>query len=297
MALRNVIMPDGHIIRNVPEDVTDDEVVAKYSNKKLAEEEIPKAFEAPTEEPEAEQQAEPSFGQDYARVITRTGASIANLPMELIKAGREAVGLDTEVAELYQRRVTEAVAEDVSGGVSEVPVKEILTSEGKVKSPETVGGMVFSAAPYLVGGAASMSTKLVKALPRLVQGVASGVAVDQILYDGEDNLANVLDEAGLVEAEGFAKDLVDFFAVKKDDGTLERRAKLIAEGVVLGGAFEAILGGTFAAAKAAKTKFNKRLPDLNAEEKSELIVDYLKEARETVGISCVPRPCRFQRDP
>jgi hypothetical protein len=293
MALRNVIMPDGHIIRNVPEDVTDDEVVAKYSNKKLAEEEIPKAFEAPTEEPEIEQQAEPSFAKDYARTITRTGASIANIPMELIRAGREAVGLDTEVADLYQRRVTEAVAKDVSGGISEVPVKQIITSEGKVKTPETVGGMVFSAAPYLVGGAATMSTKLVKALPRLVQGIASGVAVDQILYDGEDNLANVLDDAGLAEAEGIAKDLIDFFAVEKDDGTLERRAKLIAEGVVLGGAFEVILGGTGAAIKAAKAKFGKNITDLNTDEKSELIVDYLKEARETVEYRATPQPVDY----
>lgn len=292
MALRNVIMPDGHIISNVPEDVTDEEVVAKYNKKKTAEEEIPKAFEAPAEEPEVEE-AEPSFAKDYARTITRTGASIANIPMELIRAGREAVGLDTEVAELYQRRVTEAVAKDVSGGVSEVPVQQILTSEGKVKTPETVGGMVFSAAPYLVGGAATMSTKLVKALPRLVQGIASGVAVDQILYDGEDNLANVLDEAGLVEAEGIAKDLVDFFAVEKDDGTLERRAKLIAEGVVLGGAFEFILGGTGAAIKAAKVKFGKNITDLNTDEKSELIVDYLKEARETVAYRAAPQPVDY----
>lgn len=294
MALRTVIMPDGHIISNVPEDVTYDEVVAKYNKKKAAEEEIPKAFEAPAEEPElAESAPEPSFGQDYARTITRTGASIANIPMELIKAGREAVGLDTEVAELYQRRVTEAIAEDVSGGISEVPVEQIITSEGKVKTPETVGGMVFSAAPYLVGGAATMSTKLVKALPRLVQGIASGVAVDQILYDGEDNLANVLDDAGLAEAEGIAKDLIDFFAVEKDDGTLERRAKLIAEGVVLGGAFEVILGGTGAAIKAAKAKFGKNITDLNTDEKSELIVDYLKEARETVAYRATPQPVDY----
>jgi len=294
MALRTVIMPDGHIISNVPEDVTYDEVVAKYNKKKAAEEEIPKAFEAPTEEPEiAEAAPEPSFGQDYARTITRTAASIANIPMELIKAGREAVGLDTEVAELYQRRVTEAIAEDVSGGISGVPVEQIITSEGKVKTPETVGGMVFSATPYLVGGAATMSTKLVKALPRLVQGIASGVAVDQILYDGEDNLANVLDDAGLAEAEGIAKDLIEFFSVEKDDGTLERRAKLIAEGVVLGGAFEVILGGTGAAIKAAKAKFGRNITDLNTDEKSELIVDYLKEARETVAYRATPQPVDY----
>lgn len=287
-------MPDGHVITDVPEDVTDDEVVAKYRGKRLLEDEIPKAFEdTRPEPPAATQPPEESFGQDYARVITRTGASMANLPLELIKLGREAAGMETAALEASQRRMTRAVAEDVSQGVSKIPVEQIITAEDKVKTPETVGGLVFSAAPYLVGGAASMSTKLVKALPRLVQGVASGVAVDQILYDGEDNLANVLDDAGLVQAEGMAKDLVDFFAVKEDDDTLERRAKLIAEGVVLGGAFEVILGGSAAALKAAKAKFGKGLNALNAEEKSELVVDYLKEARETVQYRAVPEPVEF----
>ena len=45
MALRNVIMPDGHIISNVPEDVTDEEDVAKYNKKKTAEEEKRKMAE------------------------------------------------------------------------------------------------------------------------------------------------------------------------------------------------------------------------------------------------------------
>ena len=287
-------MPDGHVITDVPEDVTDDEVVAKYRGKRLLEDEIPKAFEdTRPEPPAATQPPEESFGQDYARVITRTGASMANLPLELIKLGREAAGMETAALEASQRRMTRAVAEDVSQGVSKVPVEQIITAEDKVKTPDTVGGLVFSAAPYLVGGAASMSTKVIKALPRLVQGIASGVAVDQILYDGEDNLANVLDDAGLFQAEGMAKDLVDFFAVKEDDDTLERRAKLIAEGVVLGGAFEVILGGSAAALKAAKAKFGKGLNALNTEEKSELVVDYLKEARETVQYRAVPEPVEF----
>jgi len=45
MALRNVTMPDGHVITDVPEDITDDEVIAKYRGKRLLEDEIPKAFE------------------------------------------------------------------------------------------------------------------------------------------------------------------------------------------------------------------------------------------------------------
>ena len=288
-------MPDGHVITDVPEDITDDEVIAKYRGKRLLEDEIPKAFE--DTRPEVPAATEETFAKDYARVITRTGASIANLPMELIQMAREAAGMDTSVGEAYKGRMTETIARDVSQGVSEVPVEEIITSDAKIKSPETVGGMVFSAAPYLVGGAASMSTKLVKALPRLVQGVASGVAVDQILYNGEDNLANVLDEAGLAQAEGITKDLVDFFAVKKDDGTLERRAKLIAEGVVLGGAFEAILGGAAAAAKAAKATYNKTLSKLTTEEKSKLVVDYLQQARETVDYRAVPDPVEFNETP
>jgi len=296
--MRDVRMPDGHIITGVPDDVTDDEAVAKYRGKKLIDDEIPRAFEdTRPEAPAATQPPEETFAKDYARVVTRTGASIANLPMELIQMAREAAGMDTSVGEAYKGRMTEAVARDVSTGVSEVPVEQIITSDAKVQEPETVGGMVFSAAPYLVGGAASMSTKLVKALPRLVQGVASGVAVDQILYNGEDNLANVLDEAGLAQAEGITKDLVDFFAVKKDDGTLERRAKLIAEGVVLGGAFEAILGGAAAAAKAAKTTYNKTLGKLTAEEKSNLVVDYLQQARETVNYRAVPDPVEFNETP
>lgn len=288
-------MPDGHVITDVPEDITDDEVIAKYRGKRLLEDEIPKAFE--DTRPEVPAATEETFAKDYARVITRTGASIANLPIELIQMAREAAGMDTSVGEAYKGRMTETIARDVSQGVSEVPVEEIITSDAKIKSPETVGGMVFSAAPYLVGGAASMSTKVVKALPRLVQGVASGVAVDQILYNGEDNLANVLDEAGLAQAEGITKDLVDFFAVKKDDGTLERRAKLIAEGVVLGGAFEAILGGAAAAAKAAKATYNKTLGKLTTEEKSKLVVDYLQQARETVDYRAVPDPVEFNETP
>ena len=67
----------------------------------------------------------------------------------------------------------------------------------------------------------------------------------------------MLSEEELFEAEGMAKDLVDFLTIEEDDSVLEERAKLLAEGVVLGLGAEAVVGGLTLAAKAKKL-FNKK---------------------------------------
>lgn len=295
MATRDVRMPDGFIITDVPDEIKDSDLIQAYQEKLSFMEEIPTPIEeeSPVIPTSAEPESEGTFAQDYARVITKTASSLATLPMKGIEMAREMAGLDTEVSKLYESRMTEAIASDVSAGVSEVPVNKIISSDGKVLDTETTGGAVFSAVPYLAGGVGAMSTKVVQALPRIVQGLASGVAVDQILYNGEDNLANVLDDAGLVEAEGAVRDIVDFLSAEKDDTVLEKRVKLIADGVVLGGAFEVLFGGIAAAAKAAKTKFNKVISALDNDEKAELVVDYLKQARETVDYRAAPDPVEF----
>ena len=128
-------------------------------------------------------------------------------------------------------------------------------------------------APYIAGATTLGGTKV-------IQSLASGVAVDQVLADPKENAFNFLQG---VLPEGSMKEVAEFLAADEDDSEAIARLKLVGEGLGLGVLAEAV-GGAVKLAGKSRDLFKKPYNQLTEEEQGEILVDYLKEAKETTGL-------------
>lgn len=274
---KEVIMPDGHVIYNVPEDVKDEDVINKYLDRKLKIEE-PEVPEKTDEDFVVEEETtEPSYAVDLARAVTKYGSAVPNIIADTVNETAKFFGAEDDViSERFKNSVTYNFANAIPG----VDVNEVMDAQNKVRPTETVPGIAAEISPYFFVGGAVATSKAIAHVPRILKGVIAGATTDQLLYTGEDNLANFLKEAELVEAEGIVKDIIDYVSVEEDDNVLEKRVKLLAEGAIIGGGIDIILGGA-KLFKKAKQMFNRRPSELTTEEQTEIVMEHLKEARET----------------
>lgn len=272
---KQVTMPDGHVIYNVPEDVKDEDVINKYLDKKLKIED-PDLPEKTDDEVVVEETTEPSYAVDMARAVTKYGSSVPNLIADTVNETAKFFGAEDDV---ISERFKKSVAYNFANAIPGVDVNEVMDAEFKVRPTETAPGIVAEIAPYFFVGGAVATSKAIAHVPRILKGVIAGATTDQLLYTGEDNLANFLKDAELVEAEGIVKDIIDYVSVDEDDSVLEKRVKLLAEGAIVGGGIDIILGSA-KVFKKAKSMFNKKPSELTSDEQVEIVVDHLKEARE-----------------
>ena len=278
---KEVRMPDGQIIYDVPEDVSDEEVINKYLNKKMGaekqkEEELP--VKQDTDIKVESENDEPTYGADFARAVTKYASGPVNAIYDTINESAKFLGAEDDViSERFKKSTVKSFVNAIPG----VEVSEVLDAENKVRPTETVPGTVAEIAPYFVVGGALATSKVVAHLPRILKGVVAGAATDQILYTGEDNIANMLEDAELVEAEGIVKDLIEYVSIDEDDTTLEKRVKLLAEGALVGGGIDIILGSA-KVFKKAKEMFNRKPSELTVDQQTEIVIDHLKEARQNV---------------
>lgn len=270
---REVKTPDGTVLYNVPENITDEEAVNKYLSASLS-----VSVEKPEEPPVAEESSEPSYAVDAMRGALKYGSAATKLVADVVNSAGRAFGKDEDIiSDKFRRDVTYNVANSIPG----INVNELIDNQNKLRPTETIAGMATEVAPYIVGGSAVYGSKLLASLPAIVKGAVSGATIDQLLYTGkEDNIANVLDEAELIEAEGFARDVTDFLATTEDDSPLEERLKILAQGLAIGGAIDTVIS-TPKLVKKAREMFNKPVTELSSSEQADIFVDYLKEARET----------------
>lgn len=274
---RVVTLPDGTRVNNVPNEVTDEELYQKYLDRQLRKtQETQQPIEDPEVDLEEEEEEDVGVGVDLLRGITQYGRAGVRLASDILPTPEGFT--KKEFVDASTRQFVNTITDVLPGLDSE----DIITPEGKVKE-RGLSGTAVEVAPYIVGSVAMSGSKLLANTPRIVKGVLSGVTVDQLLYTGDNSLANMLSEEELFEAEGMAKDLVDFLTIEEDDSVLEERAKLLAEGVVLGLGAEAVVGGLTLAAKAKKL-FNKKPSNLNREEETEVVLDYLRDARQTTKL-------------
>lgn len=283
---RTVILSDGTQYINVPDDVTDEDVYKKHLSSTLKE---PKQDITIKSEEEVNQNIDDTsalgdFARDTARVLTNVGVASNKAIADVVNTVGNVFGKEDDIfTDKHIRLTTQSFVNAFAPLVPGLNVEDVIDAQGKVLPRETLGGSAVEIAPYVAGGMAIAGSKAIAALPRIIQGVISGVAIDQLLYTGENALANSLSEAELFEAGSTAQNLVEFLSVDKDDSALEERIKLLAEGVVIGVGAEAVIGTAKLAAK-AKDLFKKNYANLTRSEEAEIVVSYLKDARQTAAL-------------
>jgi len=283
---RTVTLPDGTQYSNVPDDVTDSEVLQKHVSRQVKEPE--EEIQIKPQE-EVDQNIDRStdlgdFAQDTARVLVKTGVATNKAIADVANTvGRFLGKEDKVITDDFRRATTKQFVSAFAPLIPGLDVEDVIDAQGNVQPTETLAGTGLEIAPYVVGGTAIAGSKLLANTPRIVQGILSGVAIDQLLYTGENALANTLSESELFEAESMAQSLVEYLSVDKDDTALEERTKLLAEGVALGVGAEAIMGTAKLVSK-ARQLFNKSPNQLSRSEEAEVVAGYLKDARQTTQL-------------
>lgn len=287
MQTRTVYTPSGKAIRNVPLDVTDEEVLQKYNNKQMQQASLKEQEKVEIAPEEKELQnaikqqtgTEPSVSTDLQRVVLGWGEGISNLVADtIVNPIAENVfgvegGIDTDY---YVSEIMKSMASATLPGKQE----DLFTPEGEVKETETVTGMAAEIGTVVAGGAALSAVKGVKALPSIIRYGLGGAAAEQIMYGRDENIAQtVLDETDWVSESSTARDVLEFLATNEEDENLENRLKVSIEGFLLGGTLSTLVGGAQQAVKQSKKLFNKIPSQLTTGEQVEVAVDYLKDAR------------------
>ena len=335
MADRNIKLPNGMTINNVPEDVSDEEAIRKYEarygsvtptlEQQVAEvtedtsvlsqvkeflgEKIKEGAELLGSRPSLEARRleradmaargarlaesgeglktyvssvvgelkdQPAdVGLDFAKVFYDKAAELKALPlsvmMNLTESGRELKDLDPEIAKKF------VISQQATPFVEK---EEMYTPEGDLKL-ETVTGMTADVAAEIgtYMGVGAGTYKVLPAIPRVVRGLASGVVTDQILADPEENIFNVVKDTW---PEHWVNDYTSFMATEEDDPEVVQRLKLIGEGLTLGALGE-LIGGMPSLIRKARGTYNKSYKDLTEEEKGEVLVAALTDAKAQKG--------------
>jgi len=273
MSKRTVTLSNGYEIYNVPEDVTDEEIFAKYEDKEQLEsstidEEVAVAMEQQGEE----ETSISDIGLDFAKVLASTGRSIAETTVKVLARPPMA----DETYATRNKKISEKfddVTRLLAGAVPFFDESKILDEKGKLEETKTTTGAVLEAVPYIAGSVALGGAKV-------VQGLAAGVAVDQVLADPKENVFNVLQQ---YFPDSTMAEVTEFLATDENDSEAMARLKLVGEGLSLGVLAE-VVGGAVKLAGKSRDLFRKPYTQLTEEEQGEILVDYLKEAKETTGL-------------
>jgi hypothetical protein len=295
MAERTVYLPSGQAVSGVPDDVTDEQIfnIPEYAalideDKKLNFKETQQDLTELNgdgnrergEEGEDKEDPETTFsdiGLDFVKVMASTGRSIAEIPVQAVNF---VTGGGEEGAEKVSSRF-DAATRLLADAVPFLSLEEkLFDEEGKLEDTKTMTGAAASIVPYIAGGTAAVGAKVISKAPSIIKSLGAGVVVDQVLADPKENLFNL---AADYFEEGTLNDIASYLAVDEADSAVTARIKLVAEGLTLGGLAE-LLGGTLSVANKARKKFKKSYQNITDEEKGELVVDYLEEAKETAGL-------------
>ena len=288
---RTVTLPGGKQYKNVPPNVTDEDVLRMHLARQAEEIEQP-ALLVSQEEIEKNTVPDPSiqeeqedgstmsaFGSDVAKMFLRTGQGAATFAADSVNVVGRMLGSEEDIIPEY------AVKQAPASLVGSIPiigddiVANFIEEDFSIKQPETIGGMAAEVVPYVIGGGAIYKSSALSKAPKIIKGALSGATIDQVLYTADDeNLVDVLDDAELIQAEGIFRDVADFLVSNEDDTVLEKRMKYLIDGAIVGGTIGAIFTTPQLAASAARM-YKKKVHNLTDEELSDVSMSVLKDAR------------------
>ena len=145
----------------------------------------------------------------------------------------------------------------------------------------------------------------VKFTNELVRSTLAGAATEQLVFDPDENIFNVLED-NFTSLEN--SEIIKFLAVDQEDERLERRLKLLGEGFIIGAGFDIALGGIAAIGRGGKavvpkgkamfsTAFQKLshamysvpLEKLESTQKGEVFVEWLRQVKDKLPIDAIPQ--------
>ena len=231
------------------------------------------------------EESEPSVLTDIARVGLDVGENIAFAPINIANLISEATTGKKLVPESFMGTAREEAVNVMSTPMRLLGFEDtadkfksaLLTDDNQVRETETVTGAVAEVVPYIAGGVGVAGMKALQGLSTLKKGVIGGAAINQALADTDsENMFNAAEE---LLPQNLQNDFVSFMASKEDDTQLEQRLKLVGEELTLGVLGE-LVGSSIKVAYRASKYFGKQVGELTKTEKGELLVGYLKDARD-----------------
>lgn len=288
---RTVTLPGGKQYKNVPPNITDEDVLRMHLARQAEEIEQPTLL-VPEEEIEKNTVPDPSiqeeqedgstmsaFGSDVAKMFLRTGQGAATFAADSVNVVGRMLGSEEDIIPEYVVKQAPASLVGSIPIIGDDIVANFIEEDFSVKQPETIGGMVTEVVPYVIGGGAIYKSSALSKAPKIIKGALSGATIDQVLYTGDDeNLVDVLDDADFIQAEGIFRDVADFLVSNEDDTVLEKRMKYLIDGTIVGGTIGLIFTTPQLAAAAART-YKKKVHNLTDEELSDVSMSILKDAR------------------
>ena len=273
---RTVRLSTGEVIVDVPDDVTDEEVEAKVAQKRAEQPEPVERPEPVEEEVKAIPVEKEGVGFDFRKVLARTQANLIGTGVDfvsnLIPGGEE-------------RKAIQQMSGQIGTALATQGQEDLVDPEtGRIREATTVPGQIAEIAPYLAVGSRVAGARAIQQAPRLAQGALSGLFTYQLLADEDENLFNFLEETF---PESTVGDISAYLATNEDDSEVEKRLKLVGEGLALGALVDlSVAGGKGAAGiySKARSMFNKNAKNLTPEERGEVFVDYLKDSKERAGL-------------
>lgn len=288
-------------------DITTAQPVQKAKGTELREEfDITTAQPIPDAEPipvDEEDLKSTGIGTDLLRVTADTLENIN--PINLYMTGRiltedikGALGFesDAEVMEKEAQAVKQAFNKFSPDALNTMirafdMEEDIYTPEGEVKETETTVGNIASIIPYALGGA-KVYKKLGEGGSKFFRGLKAGAITDAVLSDPNDG--TITD--AIVEAFPGAGNniIVDLVTTKEDSTTLEKKAKLVFEGMAIGTVVDLAVGFVTVGKKVFGKKpetslqeltekseelYKKPFEELDPTESADVMVKVLKEAK------------------
>jgi len=269
---------------------TDQELIQKALSK-ARQQELLKDFAGPkspeelavpvTKTPEPLDETEENFRADLVNNVSRLGSGPTGLIKDIVNGLGDLAGADDKIISDEFFNTTKREFTRALGALVGVKPEEVLEETGEYKDMTTTAGSAMQLGSYVAGGAgvSKAAVTLAPKLPLLLNGIVSGLAVDQALYQPEDGaLANALQDAD-IPVEGVLKDFVEFMAIEADDSVLEQRVKIGLEGMAIGGTLEGFL-------RSLKGTKNLVFPkNGTVEEQVDVATEYLKDARQQVEVN------------
>ena len=280
---KNSNASNGRRISQVPDDVTDEEVIARFATPDPEPEEQP-VVEVAEPEPEEDKsffESAKDVAFDFRKVLARTEASLLSTGIDAISGlipGEEG-------------RAMRDISGQIGAAVAARGDEELLDPEtGRIAATETLPGKFAEIAPYIVVGSRVQGARAIQQTPRLVQGLLSGVVTDQLLADEDENIFNIIEDA---LPETAIADYASYMSAKKDDDPEVKKAK-----ASRGRAWAWLVNGSSrsAAKLAAKSRniFNKSYTELTPKEQGEIFESHLKESRNRTELSRREQQVDFQ---
>lgn len=322
MATKSVRLPDGTVVRKVPEEIPDEQVIEQYKDvwqkaEPVVQETVTE--DQPTDEPSFLDKVSKFIGSRpsmEARRLERSqyqaqgkqleesigGAAIQAMGAELRDTPKE-VGLD--FAKVFYDKAAE---------LKSIPMNVLLrtTPDGKKLldlDPEIAKKLMLGSTPFVKPE--EMYTAEGDLNLQTITGAIGDVGTDIALYAGTGKkiydvmpaiprvvrglVAGVASDQMLADPEenifNVVKDTwpessvaayTGFMASKETDPELLQRLKLVGEGLAFGALGE-LVGGLPVLAKKARSKYSKAYTQLTKEEKGEILVEHLEDVKREQG--------------